>query len=368
MTSVLVNEGGYSFQKTLGYVYTNDAAPLAPIYRWYDPVHSNHMITFVGEDPSSEGFFYETIHGYAFPRYGDNCEFNHSISVGGVTLRANRAAGGAISELVWNGKQFINNYDYGRQIQIAFNFTNVGEYDNPNEAGSRYGCPGVVNASVAQGSPVHYAYFSGNTLYTKTSPLQWNPDNWGGSNRWPVMWNGTIEKEVTLNYDTSYSAHVIKWTSILDVPSVDVTGEGDWELVTAYLVAEFNGLYAFDAAIDALYDKTSAVSNNSCLDAPNQDLRPDSGGVIIATANGSHALGAFRTKVGDTVNHFALCRFWNSAGGGKYGADTTKWAVMGRTSDFSGVKSGINTGTAYLVVGSLSDVRQTMREMYLDGY
>jgi hypothetical protein len=326
------------------------------------------MVTQQGENPGPFGYQFETTHGYGFPRYGDQCEVNYSLSAGGVTIRANKAAGGAISELIWNGKQFINNYDYGRQIQIAFNFTNVGEFDNPNEAGSRYGCPGVVDATVAQGSPIHYVTSMGNTLRTKTSPLQWNPENWGGDARWPVMWGGTISKEVTLNYDSSYSAHIIRWDSTLEVPASDVTGQGDWELVTAYLTSDFNKLYAFDAVTDTLYDKTNNVTNNVCLDAPNQNLRPDSGGVIVATGNGAYALGAFRTAVGSNPNHFALCRYWNSQGGGKYGGDATKWAVMGRYAGFPGVLAGTNTGTAYLVVGTLNDVADTMREMYVDGY
>jgi hypothetical protein len=41
---------------------------------------------------------------------------------------------------------------------------------------------------------------------------------------------------------------------------------------------------------------------------------------------------------------------------------------MGRNTNFAGVSSGINIGTAYLVVGTIGDVRNTMREMYLDGY
>ncbi len=372
MTSHSTSEGGYSLEGTLGHIFTTSQAHLAPMTRWYHPTYEDHIEPFQGENLSSLGYIYEGIVGYGFPRYGLSCETNYSLSGGGVTIKANEQAGGAISELTWNGKQFVNNYDYGRQIQIAFNFTNTVEYDNPTEAGSIYGCPGIVAAPYAQGSPILYVTSTGSTLKTKTHPLQWIPENWGGDIDRPVMWKGTIEKEVTLNYDTSYPAHVIKWVSILNVPAGDVTGEGAWELVTAYLTSDFDKLYTFDAKNNVLTDKTSIVPNNACYGAPgvtvpgDADYKPDSGGVINATANGNYALAAYRTRT-NGYNFFAHCKILNSQGGGKYGPDTTKWTVIDRDS-IPGVKAGINTGTAYLIVGTLDDVVDTMRGMYLDGY
>lgn len=306
--------------------------------------------------------------GYGYPRFGTECEMNYTISAGGVTLKANTVAGGAISELTWNTKQFVNNYDYGRQIQTAFNFDTTPEGDNPTEAGSKYGCPGLVSAGRAQGSPLLDISSSGSTLYTETRPLLWNPDAQGGGDNNPVIWNGTIEKEVVLNYDTSYDAHVIKWTTSIDNPS---SRSGfTWELVTAYLNSEFNKFWSYDAVSDTYVEETSNISSSSCIYGgaganSTVRLRPDAGGVILSTSDENYALGVYRKK--SSYNYFTLCNLTGTSGSGKYGNNTTKWSV----NEFNGsssICSGTHSGTVYLIVGTLTDVIQTMQGMYLDGY
>ena len=60
-----------------------------------------------------------------------------------VITTTNRLAG-AIHSLTWNGKEFIDSTDHGRQLQSASNFDCgkdlVAETFNPTEAGSRRRC------------------------------------------------------------------------------------------------------------------------------------------------------------------------------------------------------------------------------------
>ena len=361
LNSIATSEGDYAFEHVLGHAYVGTGSGLAEIKRWFNATVTDHLTAFDGEDPSIHGYTFETVLGYGFPRFGQDCEQNYSVTAGGVTIRANKVAGGAVSELIWNDKQFINNYDYGRQIQTAFNFTNVGEQDNPTEAGSKYGCPGVVKPEYAQGSPIYYVTSNGSTLMTKSRPLQWNPGNFtGGGRDNPVMWNGTIEKEVILNrFSGEYDAHVIEWTTTIDIPHD--SDEFDWELVTAYTNDEFSSQYVYDAENDVR--RTADVPNGRCTDQP---FITNSGGVINATSDGNYALGAYRTK-SNNLNHFALCRYQNGRGGGKYGADTTKWSVLERDNE-DGISKGEYEASAFLIVGTLADVVSTMRSMYLDGH
>ena len=44
---------------------------------------------------------------------------------------------GAVDSLVWNDKEFINNWDHGRQLQVALTVQDYGECWNPTEAGGR---------------------------------------------------------------------------------------------------------------------------------------------------------------------------------------------------------------------------------------
>ena len=43
-----------------------------------------------------------------------------TLSAGGVNLESNAVAGGVVWRWFWNGLQFVNNADYGREIQAAF--------------------------------------------------------------------------------------------------------------------------------------------------------------------------------------------------------------------------------------------------------
>jgi len=64
---------------------------------------------------------------------------------------ANRLAG-AIHSLTWNGQEFIDSVDHGRQLQSASNFdcgaaTMHAETFNPTEAGSRFDGAGSTSTS-----------------------------------------------------------------------------------------------------------------------------------------------------------------------------------------------------------------------------
>ena len=77
----------------------------------------------------------------------------HSTPTGNATIRmpagvseiaittTDRLAG-AIHSLTWNGKEFVDSFDHGRQIQSASNLDNgtpiFAETFNPTEAGSRW--------------------------------------------------------------------------------------------------------------------------------------------------------------------------------------------------------------------------------------
>ena len=96
----------------------------------------------VSQDPSPSGYVWDRTLGYGFPRYGTQSEHPLVAQGSQVKLVANLVAGGAISELWWNGKQFVNDHDYGRQIQIAANLSGQAEAFNPTEGGDSFGPPG----------------------------------------------------------------------------------------------------------------------------------------------------------------------------------------------------------------------------------
>lgn len=361
MDSTLKGEGGYNFEFRHGYAFKKRGLGMDPIRRWFKLSLNDHMLSFEGETPG--GYAAEGNLGYAYARYGNSCEILLTASAGGVKMKANVVSGGSIAELWWGGKQFINNYDYGRQISIATNLEPIGEKDNPTEGGSKYGCPGVKAAGRAQGSPLLWSYIRGSRLETVTAPLQWKPENFGGDADSPAIWDGTISKKVRLKYG-GYPNR-IKWTTEIDFPRS--RSHMDAEIATAYLRGEFTKFYAwvYDNATGQGTLKAKFPPRGSCMEGG--DLRPTSGtgGVIIANPSGSHALGAYRSAGNKT--RFALCDFLYG-GSGKYSNGTSKWAVMAKRNPGAGISAGLHTWDLYLVVGSLSKVVSEMEAMADTGW
>ncbi len=79
---------------------------------------------------------------------------------------------GAIHSLTWNGREFIDSADHGRQLQSAANFDAgsriTGETYNPTEAGSRFNGAGPKSTSVLRA-----LHAKGNMLSTVSQMAFW---------------------------------------------------------------------------------------------------------------------------------------------------------------------------------------------------
>jgi len=105
--------------------------------------------------------------------------------------------GGSITEVSLNGTNYVNSDDPGRQIQTSLwdgdpNYTTGWGY-NPIEAGDH----------LFQGSPLLADTLLADSIYTKTQPIQWAPENFGGGPGNPALGDAYIEKwiSVVLGYN-----------------------------------------------------------------------------------------------------------------------------------------------------------------------
>src|ERR1700704_1994203 len=64
-----------------------------------------------------------------------------------LTIKTSSQFAGAISSLRWGGKEFVNNWDHGRQFSTNASFFNRYECYNPYEAGSREDGPKPTSSS-----------------------------------------------------------------------------------------------------------------------------------------------------------------------------------------------------------------------------
>jgi hypothetical protein len=102
--------------------------------------------------------------------------------------------GGAIVEVSLDGTNFVNAHDTGREVQPAV-------YDAAGAAGANGWDPVLGGDKYDRGSPILVQNLGAGLLYTSATPLQWNPDAFGGGLNAPVDSDMTFEQTVTLAPD-----------------------------------------------------------------------------------------------------------------------------------------------------------------------
>jgi hypothetical protein len=111
--------------------------------------------------------------------------------------------GGSIVEVSLNGTDYVNNDDPGRQIQTSLwdanaNYSTSWGY-SPVEAGDHF----------FDGSPLLTYTLQPDSVYTRTQPIQWAPENFGGGPGNPVLGDAYIEKWISVvpGYDRVFKVH-----------------------------------------------------------------------------------------------------------------------------------------------------------------
>ena len=233
MDSPVAGEGGYTTEVVLGYPFTSaspfpGARGLVPLERWYreggwhGTTSQGHPLGlgFVREGPwpAAYGYARQPGHWGTFNNVqvtnGVWTTTSNQLSAAGITIAANPNWGGQLVKWEWNGIQFINNYDAGRQIQ-------VGLFVSQNNVTDWSLYPGYIRRAV---DPTSYflAPTSGGdgqrngspciTLTNDTSnprspsqtseclPLEFFGENYGGDDSHPVVYRDMpVSRTLTLN-------------------------------------------------------------------------------------------------------------------------------------------------------------------------
>jgi hypothetical protein len=111
--------------------------------------------------------------------------------------------GDALFDVSLNGTNYVNSDDPGRYVQTSLwdgnaNYATSWGY-NPIEAGDHF----------YDGSPVLDSMLQPDSIYTKTQPIQWAPENFGGGPDNPVVGDAYIEKwlSVVPGYNRVFKVH-----------------------------------------------------------------------------------------------------------------------------------------------------------------
>jgi hypothetical protein len=93
---------------------------------------------------------------------------DYRISNAALSIGISNRDAGAVSSIIYDGHEFVNDYDHGRQMQVAWVNNGLGEEYNPTEAGSRDDYRNPTSTSELLSVRIE-----GNHLITESHPAYW---------------------------------------------------------------------------------------------------------------------------------------------------------------------------------------------------
>lgn len=338
--------------------------------------------------------FNEGRKGFTLPGNGRNINYFSRLTVSSndavpyaekIFVSGSTRTAGAIDSLYWHGKEFINSYDHGRQLQIAVADARYGECLNPTEAGGRTDGVGTNTSALNQSGEL----LGLNSLYTVTRPAYWlRPGESGaacGSISTAVNTANTSPSVFSKNILVGAAgfSNVIGFNALISYNESFPLGD-QIEGPTGYIAPDVNFFYTFDLT-NPLSQLTalSIASNCDTSDATVAALVRALNGckistpVIASTQDGSHAMGIYNPhlhsadpsvrKNGNYEFYFVDSKV-NSFSGAPAESNqfkaTAKWAtriVENNRNIYGGCSTEFNV---YIVIGTKDVVYATMRQLY----
>jgi alpha-tubulin suppressor-like RCC1 family protein len=285
---------------------------------------------------------------------------------GQISVSTSNQFGGAVSSIKWGGKEYINNWDHGRQLQVNAQFFNRFCCYNPYEAGSFEDARGATSTSKVLSLSV-----SGNRLEA-TTQMAWNfkefnhnpiaADACGDPTKWlPVtpytspLSNYKIHKTVTIGF--AGIPNVIEYLVELIVPEPVLKGSNNPTAVVNY---DFSSIRSWDV-----------VSNDY------QDVRA-LGGVddrikVVSTLDGNYAMGWYAPELLQPVAEVGVANWWFVAPPNPLYPDPNdpskpdpNFACVhfGAVNRYDSFGPGSTYDRAYLVIGNLDQVKQGLKSVH----
>lgn len=264
-----------------------------------------------------------------------------------VITTTNRLAG-AIHSLTWNGKEFIDSHDHGRQLQSAASFDCASankfwaECFNPTEAGSR-----ADGAGPKSTSKLLRIAADGPELRTTTQMAFWLAPGEKSSGK-PALNDKTlsdhlVSKRVRIGYKAL--ANVIEYEVTFTVPKGERHTYAQFEALTGYMPPEFGRFWKF------LPDSGTLKELD---DGPGEQEFP----VVLANEQGTHAMGIFSPDQPSPG--------YKKAGYGRFrfkAAKVVKWNTVFRLRNADGIPPGEHRFRTFVAVGTLEDVRLALASL-----
>jgi hypothetical protein len=379
---------GYIEDALIGYIWKRKFQGMSPVLRVVNPTRGLHALV----DPTEklEGYTADETLGYAYARSerplqeyeadSDKMDDIFYITSGKVRFGVNLDHGAAGWHWYHGDKQMVNIADFGRQMQMSYYFNGM----NPSEVGFGRG---------QVGNPVIHVHQAGNTLVTRTVPIDWNFKNItriAGSISHPDMLPGiTVGKDVT--FGILGHPHLAKWTAYLHTPLAIGTSKGgsQLEIMSNHPTADF--VYRANVDFDAKGKLIITETKESLKDESDEEKgafynypKSGLGGNISALGPGEGQL-AFGLMVGTHSNVKGMDqKVWKYEFAGEKRVGSSRHVNISNTrslgpnhaSPFDGnttaqrsvmrtpTVAGSNRYTVYIMSGSVAEVKSYMQALY----
>jgi hypothetical protein len=262
-----------------------------------------------------------------------------------IAIRTTARLAGAVDSLTWNGREFIDSFDHGRQLQSAasFDFARPGEFwaecYNPTEAGSRRDGAGKTSTSKLVSLTAR-----GSELCSTTQMAFWLAPGEESSGR-PALNDRTLSRHVVskrIRIGHERLAGVIEYDVTFTVPPDERHTYAQFEALTGYMPEEFREFRKFVPATGKL---------EPLDDGPGEQAYP----AVFSTRAGAHAMGIYSPD--------QPSKGYAEAGFGRFrfpAEKVVKWNCVFRIRDAAGIKAGDYSYQMFVAVGTLEDVRQAL--------
>ncbi len=257
-----------------------------------------------------------------------------------IVITTTERLAGAIHSLTWNGQEFIDSTDHGRQLQSASNFDFNGpmipETFNPTEAGSV-----ADGAGPSSTSRLLHLIASRNRLQTTTQMAFWLPPD-GQSAGHPArnrtaLSNHTLTKRVQIGLPEL--PQVIQYDVTFGLPIDETHRFAQFEVLTGYMPFEFEVFRTFNLKTESL----EPLSNG-----PGEQRHP----VVFSTSDDRYAMACVMPDEEFGVG-------WSGPGYGRFRFDrakVVKWNCVYRYRQRTGVEPGDYSFRCFVLVGDLERV------------
>ncbi|MBV8880421.1 MAG: hypothetical protein JO332_10685 [Planctomycetaceae bacterium] len=264
-----------------------------------------------------------------------------------LVIKTTSRLAGAIDSLRWDGKEFIDSVDHGRQLQSASNLDAGSpisdETFNPTEAGSRSDHTGPTSSSLLLALKA-----DGGVLETRSKMAFWlKPGERSGRNlakNTTVLSEHVLAKRVMIGFRDL--PQVLDYSVTFTLPAGEKHTAATFEALTGYMPGDFSRFL--------VYDPASKTARPIGAGPGEQPLA-----LIFSTESGSHAMGIYSPEPKAGYGRF------------RFGPErVVKWNCVFRVADPEGIPPGDFSYRMFVPVGTLDDVVAALarlRELPLNG-